>query len=78
MQKELDLPVDRHIPMFVLISRLVEEKGLSLLLSILDHILTTESIQVVIMGTGEHHFEDAFQSISNRYPSFFSFYWRIQ
>ncbi|TWI56170.1 glycogen synthase [Halalkalibacter nanhaiisediminis] len=73
MQKELDLPVDRHIPMFILISRLVEEKGLSLLLSILDHLLTTESIQVVIMGTGEQYFEEAFQSVSNRHPSAFRF-----
>lgn len=73
MQKELDLPVSSHIPMFVLISRLVEEKGLPLLLAILDDLLLTESIQIVIMGTGDQHFENEFRSISDRYPLTFRF-----
>ncbi|ARK29123.1 glycogen synthase GlgA [Halalkalibacter krulwichiae] len=69
MQQELDLTVSKEIPMFVVISRLVEEKGLPLLVHIIDELLTTESVQVVIMGTGETGFEDHFQDISNRYPN---------
>ncbi|GAE35623.1 glycogen synthase GlgA [Halalkalibacter akibai] len=69
MQQEFDLTVSKEIPMFVLISRLVEEKGLPLLVHILDELLTTESVQVVIMGTGETRFEEHFQEIANRYPN---------
>jgi starch synthase len=69
MQQELDLTVSTDIPMFVVISRLVEEKGLPLLVHILDELLTTESVQVVIMGTGESRFEEHFLAISNRYPN---------
>ncbi|WP_227937922.1 glycogen synthase GlgA [Alkalihalobacillus deserti] len=69
MQQELDLTISKDIPMFAVISRLVEEKGLPLLVHILDELLTTESVQVVIMGTGESKFEEHFQSISNRYPN---------
>ncbi|MCL7747062.1 glycogen synthase GlgA [Halalkalibacter alkaliphilus] len=69
MQQELDLIISNDIPMFVLISRLVEEKGLPLLTHILDELLSTETVQVVIMGTGEARFEEAFHSISNRFPN---------
>ncbi|MFC0472376.1 glycogen synthase GlgA [Halalkalibacter kiskunsagensis] len=69
MQQELDLAISTDIPMFALISRLVEDKGLPLLTQILDELLRTESIQVVIMGTGDPHFEEAFQTISNNHPN---------
>ncbi len=67
MQQELDLTVSKEIPMFVLISRLVEEKGLPLLTHILEELLITEDIQLVIMGTGETQFEETFQHIAQRF-----------
>ncbi|MDT8862069.1 glycogen synthase GlgA [Alkalihalobacillus sp. MEB130] len=68
IQQELDLHVSKDIPMFVLISRLVEEKGLPLLTHILDELLSTETMQLIIMGTGDSEFEEAFQWIANKYP----------
>ena len=56
LQNELALPEDSTIPMIGMISRLVEQKGLEIILKSLEDILTLP-IQLVILGTGEAHYE---------------------
>ncbi|MCW9029999.1 MAG: glycogen synthase GlgA, partial [Gammaproteobacteria bacterium] len=56
LQKELLLPVDASIPMIGMVSRLVEQKGLDIILQSLPTLLT-KPLQIVILGTGETHFE---------------------
>ena len=56
LQKELSLPEDTTIPMIGMISRLVEQKGLEIILQSLENILHLP-IQLVILGTGEAHYE---------------------
>ena len=56
LQKELALPEDSTIPMIGMISRLVEQKGLEIILQSLKQILDLP-IQLVILGTGELHYE---------------------
>ncbi|WP_096201546.1 glycogen synthase GlgA [Bacillus sp. FJAT-45350] len=68
LQKELGLPVSEQKPMIALVSRLVEQKGLPLITSLLDEIASFD-IQFVILGTGDKEFEQAFQKASTRYPT---------
>ena len=56
LQKELTLPEDSTIPMIGMISRLVEQKGLEIILQSLKQILDLP-IHLVILGTGELHYE---------------------
>jgi len=56
LQKELALPEESSIPMIGMISRLVEQKGLEIILKSLKHILELP-LQLVILGTGEAHYE---------------------
>jgi len=56
LQKELTLPEDSSIPMIGMISRLVEQKGLDIILASLNDILELP-IQLVILGTGESRYE---------------------
>ena len=56
LQKELILPIDHTIPMIGMVSRLVEQKGLELILQSMA-ILLTRTVQIVILGTGETHYE---------------------
>lgn len=56
LQNELTLPEDESIPMIGMISRLVEQKGLEIILRSLDEILELP-VQLVILGTGESHYE---------------------
>ena len=56
LQQELALPEDSSTPMIGMISRLVEQKGLEIILQSLKDILKLP-IQLVILGTGESHYE---------------------
>ena len=56
LQDELSLTVDASIPMIGMISRMVEQKGLDIILQSLAT-LVTMPLQLVILGTGETHYE---------------------
>jgi len=60
LQKELGLEVNKDIPMIGIVSRLVTQKGLDLITAVMDEILNL-NVQVVVLGTGEQHFEKTFQ-----------------
>ncbi len=67
LQKQLGLPVNKDIPMIGIISRLVSHKGLDLVEYIADELLQ-QSVQLVILGTGDYHFEEFFRNLQYRYP----------
>lgn len=67
LQTDLQLPVDETIPMIGMISRLVEQKGLDIILECLPTILTLP-VQLVILGTGELHYEMQLAELAQRYP----------
>ncbi len=67
LQKQLCLKDDPDIPMYSIVSRLVEQKGFHLLEHILDEFLQ-ENVQVVLLGTGDTAFEQSFAYFSSRYP----------
>jgi starch synthase len=66
LQEELGLPVGK-MPMFSMITRLVEQKGLDILSVIMDEFLS-QDIQLVILGTGEGRYENMFRHYAWRYP----------
>src|SRR5699024_5996715 len=57
LQEQLGLPQNKETPVYTIITRLVEQKGLDLLEPILDAFLQ-EDVQLIILGTGEKKFED--------------------
>lgn len=65
IQEKLGLPIDDRIPMYVMITRLVEQKGLHLLEAIIDAFLQ-EDVQFVLLGTGDHAFENYFYHAAER------------
>lgn len=67
LQKELGLREDRETPLYVVITRLVEQKGLHLLERILEEFLQ-EDVQFVVLGTGEEQFEGYFRYLAHKYP----------
>ncbi len=71
LQKILNLPEDENIPVVALISRLVKQKGLDLVASVIEELLAMD-VQLVILGTGDEDFQDVFQYFSHIYPAKFS------
>lgn len=56
LQKESSLKCDKNVPLIGMVSRLVEQKGLDILLQSLPKLLAMD-IQLVILGTGETYYE---------------------
>ena len=67
LQKELGLPIDPDKPLIAMVTRLVPPKGLDLVRAMLGEIMQGES-QFVVLGTGEHDYEEFFRGLENYYP----------
>jgi starch synthase len=59
LQQSLGLSVQPDAPLFGVVSRLTEQKGLHLVLKVLDELLA-QGGQLVVLGTGEAELEAAF------------------
>lgn len=68
LQTELGLPVDEKIPMLGFIGRLVEQKGLDLILSQM-HLLLEQDCQLVILGSGFPNYEQTLKNIAQQHPN---------
>ena len=67
LQEKHSLTVDNKLPVFALISRLVEQKGIDILLEALPEILKLP-LQFVLLGKGEKHFEEQLANFTKIYP----------
>jgi starch synthase len=68
LQLELGLPQDAAIPLFGNIGRMVEQKGIDVMLGALEEMLSA-NLQFVMLGSGTAHFEQAYQGLVRRYQS---------
>ncbi|MGF3065969.1 glycogen synthase GlgA [Facklamia sp. P12950] len=67
LQRQLTLKQDNQIPLIGIVSRLTDQKGLQLVEQIMDDLLQ-QNVQMVILGTGDQHFEDSFRYFEQKYP----------
>ena len=73
LQESLGLELDDHKIVIGLISRLTNQKGLDLVNNVIPHIMD-EHTQVVVLGTGDAEYEDAFRYYENAYKGNFCAY----
>ena len=57
-----------------LVSRLVEGKGLDLLVSKIEEILKNDAVKIIILGSGNRHYEDYFNYLAYKYKDKFKVY----
>ncbi len=67
LQAELGLPQRADVPVISIISRLADQKGINLVLQA-AHELLSKDVQLVVLGTGEYHYENMFRDLQYRYP----------
>jgi len=67
LQERLGLPVGADIPMIAIVTRLVQQKGLDLIAHVLSEIIST-GVQLVVLGTGDHSYEQLFRHAQAAYP----------
>jgi starch synthase len=65
--REAKLRMRAKTPLLCFVSRLVDQKGLDLLIPSLGHMLRAGA-QAVILGSGESRYEDALESLAREFP----------
>lgn len=71
LQAAYGLEVNASIPLFTVVSRLVDQKGLDLLAEIGERLMDTMRIQIAVLGTGDPELEARFQALAQLYPGSF-------
>jgi len=71
LQKAVGLKEDPNVPIIACVSRLVGHKGFSLVTDILHEIMDLD-VQMVVLGTGDWQFEEAFRQAQEQYPGRFA------
>lgn len=67
IQRKFALPVNDHVPLFGLIGRLVEQKGIDLIIDCLPDMLSMP-MQLVLLGSGDKVYEQRLQNLAHVYP----------
>ncbi|WP_048810560.1 glycogen synthase [Candidatus Methylacidiphilum infernorum] len=68
LQEKLGLKKSLDIPIVSMVSRLHDQKGISLLIPVLPEALIQENFQFVLLGEGKKEYEDFFKSLSREFP----------
>lgn len=73
LQKYFKLKVDKDVPLVGMVCRLVDQKGLDLVMSEFDEIMK-EDIQFIMLGSGDKRYEQFFQDMELKYSKKFKAY----
>jgi starch synthase len=68
LQEELNLPRDENKFMIGIVSRLTEQKGFDILAQALEQ-LCNDDVQIVVLGTGDSHYENMFRHFAWKYSN---------
>ncbi|MFI3253473.1 MAG: glycogen synthase GlgA [Eubacteriales bacterium] len=71
LQSALGLRVEPETPIIACVSRLAEHKGFALVVDGIKQIMDMGA-QVVVLGTGNYEYEEAFRHAAEQYPGMFS------
>ena len=73
LQEEMGLEVREDRPVFGLVARLVDQKGIRLLAEIFESLMQLD-LQIALLGSGEAWAHDFFNTMAARYPGKFGCY----
>ncbi|KAM3095810.1 glycogen synthase GlgA [Phormidesmis sp. 146-12] len=74
LQEEVGLEVNSKAFLLGMVTRLVEQKGLDLVLQILDRFMSYTDSQFILLGTGDRYYETQMWQLAGRYPGRMAIY----
>lgn len=69
LQAELGLPVSDSTPVFIMTSRLAEQKGFNYLLGAIAQTAETQDVQWIVIGNGDQAYADSLAELQRRFPT---------
>ncbi len=73
---QFKLPFKETTPLIGMVTRLVEQKGIDLVIEGMEAIMK-RGVQLVILGTGEEKYQHALQSLAEKYPQQLAVYFKF-
>jgi starch synthase len=67
LQEEVGLEVNSNAFLVSIVTRLVEQKGIDVVLQVLDRFMAYTDSQFIVLGTGERYYETQLWEIASRY-----------
>ncbi len=67
LQEEAGLEIKKDAFLVAMVTRLVEQKGIDLVLQILERFLSYTNAQLIVLGTGDRYYETQFWEVSYRF-----------
>ena len=71
LQRKVGLREDESAPIIACVSRLVRHKGFDLVTAAIHEIMGMD-VQMIVLGTGDWNYEEAFRQAQNQYPGRFA------
>ncbi|MDV7103172.1 glycogen synthase GlgA [Vibrio sp. TH_r3] len=72
LQREFGLEIRPDVPLYGVVSRLAEQKGLDVFIECIHDMLEHDDVQFVIVGSGERWQEEALADYAEKYPHKFA------
>jgi len=69
--KRFNMKYDPKVPLIGMITRLVEQKGIDLVISAFHDLMRT-NVQLIMLGTGEKEYHTKLESLAKKYPEKFT------
>jgi len=69
LRQRFNLPDDKDIPIIGMVTRLAEQKGLDLVMDVLDKFMDVSMFQFVIVGTGDRKYMAYFDEVDKKYQN---------